>query len=196
MKKDFFSYCQQISSDLKEDVLSELFACFSVRSLEKNDFFSQKGEYAHKVGFLMNGVIRAFYLNEEGKEYNKQFFVGPSLIGPYTSLLTNTPNLIPQQALTDCEILEAEYKDIEALYSKHHALEKLGRKIAEHYFLEKEKKELEMGLLEGEERYVIFQKEFPNLEQQIPQYHIASYLGISATQLSRIRKGILKSNLD
>jgi CRP-like cAMP-binding protein len=53
--------------------------------------------------------------------------------------------------------------------------------------LEKEKKELEIVLLDASQRYKIFQQEFPTLEQLIPQYHIASYLGISATQLSRIR---------
>ncbi|NME69820.1 Crp/Fnr family transcriptional regulator [Flammeovirga aprica] len=196
MKKDFFNYCNAISNEIEAEALDKLFNCFHRRSLMKDDYFSKKGEYAQKVGFLLNGVIRAFYLNEQGKEYNKQFFVGPSLIGAYTSLLTKTPNLIPQQALTDCEILEADYQQIEKLYSQHHSLERLGRKISEHYFLEKEKKELEMGLLEGEERYTIFQKDFPNLEQQIPQFHIASYLGISATQLSRIRKGILKSGVD
>jgi hypothetical protein len=63
----------------------------------------------------------------------------------------------------------------------------LGRKIAEFYFLEKEQKELEMGLLEADQRYDIFRDRFPHLESLIAQYHIASYLGISPTQLSRIR---------
>jgi len=59
--------------------------------------------------------------------------------------------------------------------------------IAEYFFVEKEKKELEIVLLDASQRYKIFHMEFPTLEQLIQQYHIASYLGISATQLSRIR---------
>ena len=59
-------------------------------------------------------------------------------------------------------------------------------------FLEKERKELEMALLNATERYVLFKKSFPNLEQKIPQYHIASYLGVTATQLSRLRNKLLK----
>lgn len=89
--------------------------------------------------------------------------------------------------MIDCEILVANYADIEKLYSKHHSLEHLGRKIAEFYFLEKEQKEIEMGLLDADKRYEIFQLRFPGIESYIPQYHIASYLGISPTQLSRIR---------
>ncbi len=73
-------------------------------------------------------------------------------------------------------------------YAQFHDLERLARKIAEYYFLEKERKELEMALQDATQRYFNFREQFPTLEQLIPQYHIASYLGISATQLSRIRR--------
>ncbi|HET9434167.1 MAG TPA: Crp/Fnr family transcriptional regulator, partial [Chitinophagaceae bacterium] len=133
------------------------------------------------------GIVRAYFINQEGQEYNKQFFVGPSSIGGYSSLLTGKPNLIPQQALTDCKIYSCDFNSLTKLYDKHSDLERLARKTAEYYFIEKEKKELEIVLLDATQRYRIFQNEFPTLEQLIPQYHIASYLGISATQLSRIR---------
>ena len=64
----------------------------------------------------------------------------------------------------------------------------VGRKIAEFYFLEKEQKELEMGLLDTDKRYLLMRERFPGIEAILPQYYIASYLGISPTQLSRIRK--------
>ncbi|MCH2084086.1 MAG: Crp/Fnr family transcriptional regulator, partial [Saprospiraceae bacterium] len=73
---------------------------------------------------------------------------------------------------------------------KYQDLERLGRKIAEFYFLEKEQKEIEMALLDADKRYLILRKRFPTIENIIPQYYIASYLGISPTQLSRIRKKI------
>ena len=118
--------------------------------------------------------------------------MAPAFIGAYTSLLTKTPNRITQQALTDCELYVADYNLIEELYARYHQFERFGRKIAEHYFLEKEKKELEMGLLEAKDRYLIFQKEFSGIENLIAQRHIASYLGISQTQLSRIRRKLLE----
>ena len=145
-----------------------------------------------KIAFLEEGILRAFFTNKEAKEYNKQFFVDTSLIGAYSSLLSNERNKIPQQALSKCILWEAKYSDIKKLFEKFHDFEKLGRKIAEYYFLEKERKELEMALLNATERYVLFKKSFPNLEQKIPQYHIASYLRITATQLSRLRNKLLK----
>ena len=167
--------------------MEELIDLFKPASLKKNEVFARDGEYCNQVGFLNKGIVRAYFVNDEGKEYTKQFFVGPTIIGAYTSLLTRQANKIAQQALIDCEIIVANYADIEKLYSKHHSLEHLGRKIAEFYFLEKEQKEIEMGLLDADKRYEIFQLRFPGIESYIPQYHIASYLGISPTQLSRIR---------
>jgi len=188
----FFNYINTISP-IKPETFDALQKCFRLQKLYKNDFFVKDGVHAQKIGFLKEGIVRAFFLNEEGKEYNKQFFVGPSVIGAYTSLLTKQPNRIAQQALTDCEVLVADYTALEKLYDTFHDLERLGRKIAEFYFLEKEQKELEMALLDADKRYVIMKEQFPTIASTVPQYHIASYLGISPTQLSRIRRKLKTS---
>ncbi len=180
------AYLNQISPIGKE-ASRLVYETFEPGFLEANECFVREGQYAQNVGFLESGIVRAYFVNDRGKEYNKQFFVGPSLIGAYTSLLTGKQNRIAQQALTDCRVWKAPFRRIEALFERYHELERLGRKIAEYYFLEKEKKELEMALLDAEKRYLILREEFPGIENEIPQYHIASYLGISPTQLSRVR---------
>ncbi|HLP37031.1 Crp/Fnr family transcriptional regulator [Lacibacter sp.] len=179
-------------SPLKSSTWQSLLKLFTQEELEKDQYFVKVNQVADKIGFLETGVVRAFFINSEGKEYNKQFFVAQSIIGAYSSLLTGRPNLISQQALTDCVVYTCNYTDLVRLFDEHQDLERLARKIAEYYFLEKEKKELEIVLLNAKQRYSIFQNEFPTLEQLIPQYHIASYLGISAIQLSRIRSQVAK----
>ena len=185
--KNLLQYINQISviSQTSAIVLSQL---FELKTLKKGEFFAREGEYSQQIGFLQSGIVRAFFINKKGKEYNKQFFVAPTIIGAYTSLIIKQPNKIAQQALTDCTVLVADYQSIERLYHQYHDLERLGRKVAEYYFLEKEQKEIEMALLDADKRYEILKNTFPTLEMEIPQYHIASYLGISATQLSRIRR--------
>lgn len=180
-------------SPISEETWLEISTLFHPKSLSIKEYFIEEHKHAKKIAFLRTGCLRAFFTNKNAKEYNKHFFVGPSLIGAYSSLLTKEKNMIPQQALTKCEILVANYHDLEQLFDKYHDLERLGRKMAEFYFLEKERKELEMALMDGTERYFLFQKQFPTLEQLIPQYHIASYLGISATQLSRLRNKLSKT---
>jgi len=185
--KDYFNSI----SKLHESTWERILPFFSEDKLAKYEYFARENKTAHQIAFLKTGVVRAFFINQEGKEYNKQFFVGQSIIGAYTSLLTGNVNLIAQQALTDCFIYTCDYKLLTNLFDECPDLERFARKIAEHYFLEKEKKEIEIVLLDASQRYILFKKEFPALEQLIPQLHIASYLGVSATQLSRIRRQLL-----
>ena len=185
--KNYFN----VISKLNESTWDKILPFFKEDSLLKNEYFAKEYQTARQIAFLKTGVVRAFFINQEGKEYNKQFFVGQSIIGAYTSLLTGNMNLIAQQALTDCVIYTCDFASLTNLYDECQDLERFARKIAEHYFLEKEKKEIEIVLLDASQRYILFKEEFPTLEQLISQFHIASYLGISATQLSRIRKQFL-----
>lgn len=185
--KEFEKYLNSINP-ITQKAMQTLKQCFKATELKAGDYFAKEGAHANQIGFLKIGIVRAFFLNQEGKEYNKQFFVGPSIIGPYSALLTKSPNRIAQQALTDCELLIADFSALEKLYDEFHDIERLGRKLAEFYFLEKEQKELEMALLDADKRYLIMRERFPTIESKIQQYHIASYLGISPTQLSRIRR--------
>jgi CRP-like cAMP-binding protein len=173
---------------LDDSTLEKLFSLFREEKISKGGFYIKEGQTAKEMAFLKTGVVRAFYTNQEGQEYNKHFFTGASIIGSYSSLISGNPSLFSQQALTDCEILTANYNSITNLYSAYPALERLARKFAENYFVANEKKEIEIVLLQADKRYLNFRKQYPELENQIAQYHIASYLGVSPTQLSRIRK--------
>lgn len=184
--KTFFNKLTPVSPESWE----KFSALFTPKILKKGDYFITDGQTAKEIGFLETGIIRAFYRNYEAVEYNKHFFTNPCFIGGYASLITATPNQIIQQALTDCAILVAKFADIQKLYEARPDIERAARILAELFFVQKEQREIEIVLLNADQRYQIFQKEFPQLEQQIPQYHIASYLGITPTQLSRIRRKI------
>lgn len=173
---------------LSDKTISLMSKVFVYGELKKEEYFIRKGEFANEIAFLEVGIVRAYYINSDGKEYNKTFFSAPSIIGSYASLISKQRNVVAQQALTDCKIWKASFQEIEKLSEGNWEIEKLRRIIAEGYFLINEKKEIEMALLDADKRYLILQNEYPGIELEIPQYHIASYLGISATQLSRIRK--------
>ncbi len=175
---------------LSETTTNLMSHVFIPASLEKGEYFIKKGQYAKEIAFLEEGIVRAYYINNEGKEYNKTFFSAPSIIGSYASLISKQKNMVAQQALTKCKIWKASFATIEAYAEGNFEIERLRRIIAENYFLSNEKKEIEMALLDAEKRYLILQNEYPGIELRIPQYHIASYLGISPTQLSRIRRNL------
>lgn len=161
---------------------------FTEQTLNAGEYFLKEGQVATQIGFLNKGVIRAFYRNEFGVEYNKHFFVGPCFFGGYTSLITGKINHINQQTLSDCNMLVADYSRFTNLFDKHHDIERAARKLSELFFVAKEYREIEIVTLDADKRYLLFRQQYPALEQQISQYHIASYLGVTPTQLSRIRK--------
>lgn len=175
-------------SPIAQNTEQKIISFFRKKTVKKNERFTEMGEMSQKIAFLESGVMRAYYQNHEGKEYNKHFFTAPSFIGGYSSLISNKPNQIIQEALTNCVIWETNYANLTGLYEEHPDLERMARCLAEYFFVQKEQKEIEIVLLNADERYEIFQQQYPTLEQVIPQYHIASYLGITPTQLSRIRK--------
>lgn len=183
---EFKLYLEQFISLCERDWMA-FSRLFSEAVLKKGDYFAVEGRTEHQAGFLKNGVLRAFFRNRDGLEYNKTFFTKDEFFGPYASLVTRQPNQINIQALTDCQILVADYPSVCALFEEHRQIESLARLIAERFFVLKEQREVELVLLQADERYRIFREEHPNLENLIPQYHIASYLGITPTQLSRIR---------
>lgn len=185
--KNLLSYLHKFGT-LSDQTLSALESNLRFDVLRKGEFFINEGEYADEIAFLESGVVRAFCVNREGKEYNKTLFTSNAIIGSYAALISKERNKLPQQALTDCNIWCIKFRTIEELSENDCDLERLRRKIAESFFVWNEKKQLEMSMLDAKERYRIFQQEYPGVEELIPQYHVASYLGISPTQLSRIRK--------
>ena len=173
--------------DFTESEMIKFTSLFSENHLQKNDYLAVAGEYSTKFIFITKGVMRAFFRNSNGDEYNKTFFTAPGFVGALSSLVTKQPNLINIQCLTNCTVLLADYEQVTKLYDDFPKIERLSRILAEHYFVSKETREIELAMLDASERYTIFQKMHPDLEHLIPQYHIASYLGITPTQLSRIR---------
>jgi CRP-like cAMP-binding protein len=171
-----------------EEEMAVFSKAFSKRLLKKDTYFAKEGDYASKLGFVSKGVMRAFFRNKSGYEYNKTFFTPPSFVAAYASITSQQKNLINIQCLTDCTLFIADFRVITALYKDYPKIESLARRLAEYKFAIKEKREIELVTLNASKRYEIFRNEYPHLENQINQYHIASYLGISPTQLSRIRR--------
>ncbi len=158
------------------------------RSVPAQSHYVRAGEPTADIGFCVQGLFRLYYTTPDGVEYNKNFCGQNQYVASYSSLLMNEPAYFSIQALVDSELLVVRFKDFEALFDRHACWEKLGRKIAESMFISKEKRERELLMLSAEERYRLFLGQYKHLENRIPQYHIASYLGITPVALSRIRR--------
>lgn len=166
---------------------ASVLGCFRRTTLKRGQAFAPLGRVTHRIGLLESGWVRAYYVTHEGKEYNKHLFHGPTLVGDYASLLTGEPVRVAQQALTDCVVHEADYRVLDRLFDRHRDLERLARRFAEQLYLLTEQRELELVTLTAEQRYELLLQRQPTIEEDLLQYQIASHLGVTPTQLSRIR---------
>ena len=180
-------FIKQFPVVLSDEALAALLGIFRPASLEQYTYFAMEGRIETSFGFVESGVLRAFYRTTRGKEYNRALLEPGEFVGAYSALISGQVNHINIQALTPCNILVADYRQLTTLFDQYQAIERLVRHISESYYLFLENKELQIILHTVEERYEFFKQAHPTLENLIPQYHIASYLGITPTQLSRIR---------
>lgn len=161
---------------------------FSPLSISKGDYFAQESQYTSRLGFVVSGILRAYYADQNGKEYNKTFFPERTFVTSLAAVLLRQPGYLNFDALTDVQLWVADYYEMTALFEPHREIETLVRKFIEYeWVIKKELRELRLVLNNAEERYLFFRQEYPGLEDRIPQYHIASHLGITPIQLSRIR---------
>ncbi len=172
---------------LEPGVWPELVPLVVRRTLAPREHFSPLGSVQTTVGLLESGRVRAYYTTADGKAYNKHFFTGPDLVGDYASLLTGRPVEVPQQALTPCVVWVVEHAAIVALEDRYPSLVQLQRRFAEGLYLLKEQRELEMATMNATQRYARLVEAHPGIEVDVPLYEIAAYLGITPTQLSRVR---------
>jgi CRP-like cAMP-binding protein len=162
----------------------------SRRTFEKKGYLVRAGEVVENFYFINTGLVRFFYCTEDGKEFNKHFAMENGFAGSFHSLTLHEPCSFFIQALEDTETVVLPNHLLNELYDRHACWERFSRKMAEYLVLIKEAREKELLLDSLETRYQRFVKEFPGLVDRIPQYHIASYLGVTDVALSRIRKKI------
>lgn len=187
-----FKTFNELSSITKE-AWADFLPLFTPLELKRNEYLLREGARVSHCYVLTEGIVRVYY-NKEGNEYNKTFFTPGMFPTPLTALLSNTPSALSFQALTPCQLISFSYHKFKELSDKHRCLERIFLKILENVWIKKERHDIQMVTNDATTNYMLFREQFPHLENLIPQYHIASYLGITPIQLSRIRAKLNKPN--
>jgi CRP-like cAMP-binding protein len=176
--------------NIPQDIKEELLKISELKTVKAGEQIVKLGETPSKVFMLVSGIVRCYLSTESGKEYNKSFYMPLSFVGPLTALIQRTPSLFVFETLEDSEMYVVDYYKLTDLYKKNELLRALYYRVLEVTYMMYEKRLVELISLDAKARYIELQKQIPNVDALIPQYHIASYLGITAVQLSRIRKKI------
>ena len=172
---------------LNKEGVEELIAAFKVREYSKNTLLLQENAYENKLRFVNKGVIREFYRTEK-KEININFYNTSQFITDFSSFTQEARTKKNQETLSKVQVLELGKQKFAQLLEKYSCgksfIDQTFKKILQH----KEAFEFNRMTKDPETLYNELRIYKPNWLQEIPQYHIASYLGITPETLSRIRK--------
>jgi len=177
---------------LEDEDLQTFISKFTPVSLKKGDYFIKDGEISRKIAFIISGSMLCVY-NKDGNEVFDEFSLDREFITDYQSFLTNGPADKDVRCLEDTELMVISYEDLQKLYKQKPIFEKVGRLMAEALFMSWQQKANSLMLDDAEARYLKLITRRPDLPQRVPQYLIASYLGVKPETLSRIRKKITQN---
>ena len=156
------------------------------RQVKKNELWLVKDQVCRKLGFVTSGLLKMYELRGEkeviGEFYSKNWFATD-----YFSFVNQIPSRLFIQALEDSTVLEMSKADVTRLYDQVPLVERFGRIMAEAAFSRLVLRIDELHTLSPTERYQKLLSERPALLQQVPQYMIASYIGVTDVGLSKIR---------
>jgi CRP-like cAMP-binding protein len=161
------------------------------KSFKKGELFNDYRNVCKELGFVLSGTFRSYIIDaKSGEEKNVFFFSQNGLVTAYKSFIKQIPCEYYTEALTDAHIICINILNLQKLYKQSHEWERFGRLTAEmaaNIVIERTESFL---LKSPEERYLELMKTHPELNDNVPLYHISSYLGIQGPSLSRIRKRI------
>jgi CRP-like cAMP-binding protein len=179
----------QARGALTEDELAFIEALFVPRTLRSGDFMQRAGDVSEYVAFVAKGILRSYSIDDKGNEHIVQFAAETYWLGDSASLTTGAPSQFFIQALEDSELLLLDRQGHEKGMSVPVYAEGFRMGVLRHTAA-KDRRILAVLSSSAEERYLEFQQTYPSIVTRVPQFMLASYLGISPETLSRIRKNL------
>lgn len=187
MNKDqLLSYVQNYVSLTNEEAL-EFCSGFKEVKVKKRQFIVQPNFTDRHRNFVVQGAFRTYAISDDGHEHTLQFAIENWWVSDFNSYIYQLPATLFIVALEDSVILQLDYEKEQELKASNHKFETFFRIMAEKGLAFEHRRILFNLIHSAEARYENFLLNFPNFVQRVPQYALASYLGMSTEFLSRIR---------
>lgn len=153
----------------------------------KGEYFISAGQHPTSVAFVVTGLFSQNYLEDNGDVVIKYFFPERRVAASLVATLTGKPSPFYIEAIEDSTVLQYDFLEFKKLFEQFPDIAMFYINYNErHWIIEKEPFEITLRTETAAERYDNFLKKYPNLVHRLKKHHIASYLGITPTQLSRI----------
>jgi CRP-like cAMP-binding protein len=155
--------------------------------LPRGHLLLKEGQRCNNIWYLKEGAVR-FFENVNGEYRTTHFFMSPSMFTAYHSLITGAPSVLSMEATSELAMEVLPYNQLKQLYDQSHALERVGRIMAEYQFVSELNRRRMLLNMDALERYEYLESNQPEVFQQFQLKDIATYIGITPVSLSRLRK--------
>ena len=173
--------------ELSEDEIQTFLSCFTIKKVKKRQFIIQPDYIAKHRNLVLEGAFRAYVVAEEGQDHTITFAIEDWWITDYNSYIFQQPATMFVVALEDSIILQIDYEKEQELKRINHKFETFFRMVAERGLAFQQRRIISNLIHTAEERYENYVSKYPLIVQRVPQYTLASYLGMTTEFLSRIR---------
>ncbi|MBO0590358.1 Crp/Fnr family transcriptional regulator [Cellulophaga sp. E16_2] len=178
------------SNDFTKEELDAILPKFKKKEFKKNSFLLEQGKAANEYWFVESGFIRSFVLDIKGNDITTNFYSIGDIVIDWPSFFLRNPTRENIQALTDCVCWQLDFDTFQQLFHGIEGFREQGRTTLVKSYFNLKSHNISMIADQAKERYENLLKENPLIVQNVSLKHIATYLGITDTSLSRIRKEI------
>jgi CRP-like cAMP-binding protein len=178
-----------INLTLEEEIL--LLSKINIRTYLKNQYIVQQGDVCKSINFIITGCTKTFYIDTEGQEHIVMFSIEDWWTSDLGSFITQKPADFNVQCIENTQLIQFSLENLEELYTEIPKFERFFRKIVERAYVASQKRIIRNFSLDAKERYKIFKTTYPTIDQRVPQYMIASYIGITKEFLSKIKSQLI-----
>jgi CRP-like cAMP-binding protein len=176
---------------ISENELNGFLEHATIETIKRNTIISQPYVIPNEIFFINKGTIRFLISDNEGNEHTIYFAIENQFIADYSNFIVKQPSIYSLQAVEETEVVVLPRISIEWGYKNLMEGQKLGRLIAEYYFIYHDNRIKNLYVRTPKERYDNITNIFPNIHNRVPQHMIASYLGITPIHLSRLKKSAI-----
>lgn len=175
-------------SPLSDGAIRDLSAIMTERSVKKGAHLVRIGKKVDSFHYVVRGLARVYYLRD-GEDVTDFFACDGEFIGAVPALFLGAPSQKGVEVLEHSTIIQFSYAAFEDLCTKHHDIERAGRKLAVYAFLEVQQRIENLRFMSVRERYEELERKHPGITNRLPLKHVASFLGTTNVSISRIRAG-------
>lgn len=174
--------------NITEEELESFLNKTSIKTFKRQEIVSTPDSIPNNIFFINKGIIRVFITDSEGTEHTIHFALENQFIADYSNFIKQQPSFYTLQALEETEVVILPRKTIEWGYNNLTEGQKMGRLVAEYYFIYQDDRIKNTYTRTPKQRYDSITDIFPNIHNRVAQHMIASYLGITPIHLSRLKK--------